>query len=69
MQTLTLSIDGMTCGGCAASVKQALEGVTGVKEAEVSLDNHSATVRFDADATERAALVAAVEEAGFDVRA
>ncbi|MBU2860086.1 hypothetical protein HF290_17815, partial [Acidithiobacillus ferrooxidans] len=31
-----LAITGMTCDGCAAHVRKALEGVPGVREAQVS---------------------------------
>ena len=37
MQTITLNIEGMTCGGCVKSVIRILEGVNGVAKAEVSL--------------------------------
>ncbi|MDU8022668.1 MAG: heavy-metal-associated domain-containing protein, partial [Neisseria sp.] len=30
MQTITLNIGGMTCGGCVKSVTSILEGVNGV---------------------------------------
>lgn len=38
MQTITLNIEGMTCGGCVKSVTSILEGVNGVDKAEVSLE-------------------------------
>ena len=37
MQTLTLNIGGMTCGGCVKSVTRILESTEGVIKAEVSL--------------------------------
>ena len=53
METLTLNIEGMTCGGCVKSVTRILEGVEGVAKAEVSLEGKSA-------------LIDAVEDGGFD---
>ena len=47
MQTITLNIEGMTCGGCVKSVTSILEGVNGVDKAEVSLENKNAVVEFD----------------------
>ena len=47
MQTLTLHIDGMTCGGCVKSATNALLAVNGVAEARVSLENKNAEIRFD----------------------
>ena len=67
MQTVTLNIDGMTCGGCVKSVTRLLEGVEGVEKAEVSLENKNAVVEFDPAQTNPAALIEAVEDGGFDI--
>lgn len=57
-----LDIQGMTCGHCQRAVKEALEAVTGVTQADVSLEAHNATVEGDADVQ---ALIAAVQEEGY----
>ena len=57
-----LNVEGMTCGHCQSAVKDALESVDGVQNAEVDLQNGLATVQGDAD-PER--LIAAVEEEGY----
>lgn len=67
METTTLKIDGMTCGGCVASVTRVLRAVPGVGDAAVSLEAGQATVTFDATVTNVPALREAVEDAGFDV--
>ena len=69
METTTLRIEGMTCGGCVASVTRVLKAVPGVSEANVILTPGTATVTFDAARTNVPALRAAVEDAGFDVMA
>lgn len=66
METITLKIGGMTCGGCVSSVTKVLESLNGVEKAEVSLENASAAVSFDGAEIQAAALIEAVEEAGFD---
>ena len=66
MQTITLNIGGMTCGGCVKSVTRILEGVNGVTKAEVSLEHKNAVVEFDPALTSPAALIEAVEDGGFD---
>jgi copper chaperone len=66
--TATFSVDGMTCGGCVRSVTGAITQVPGVRKVDVSLEGKSATVEFDATVAP-AAIVAAIEGAGFDVRA
>ena len=67
MQTVTLNIDGMTCGGCVKSVTRLLEGVEGVEKAEVSLENKNAVITFDEGKTDADALIDAVEDGGYDV--
>ena len=61
-----LTIDGMTCGNCARHVTDALQGVPGVRSANVRLDANQATVRWEPDTTpNEAAVIAAVEKEGF----
>ena len=62
----TLDIDGMMCAHCQAHVQKALEGVAGVKQVEVSLDEKKATVTVD-DTVEDKALIDAVTESGYTV--
>jgi copper chaperone CopZ len=65
MNTLTLSVPGMTCGHCEAAVKQEVGAVTGVADVVVDLDSKDVVVTgTDLD---RDAIVAAIDEAGFDV--
>ena len=67
METTTIKIDGMTCGGCVASVTRVLKAVPGVSVAAVTLAPGQATVTFDALQTNVPALRQAVEGAGYDV--
>ncbi|MBF0804155.1 MULTISPECIES: heavy-metal-associated domain-containing protein [unclassified Neisseria] len=67
METITLNIGGMTCGGCVKSVTKVLEQLNGVGRVEVSLENAAALIIYDAGKIQTAALIEAVEGAGFDV--
>ncbi len=67
MATATITVNGMTCGGCVNSVTKALKSITGVQEANVDLQTKKATVTFDDLKTGVAALKQAVEDAGYDV--
>jgi P-type Cu+ transporter len=60
--SVRLSISGMSCAGCVASVENALRAVPGVAEATVNLAERTATVR---GSIAGAALVAAVKAAGY----
>ncbi|OJZ18319.1 MAG: copper-translocating P-type ATPase [Thiobacillus sp. 65-29] len=64
METLTLGISGMTCASCSTRVEKALNKVPGVLEASVNLATEQATVKV-ALGTSAAALIAAVERAGY----
>jgi copper chaperone len=65
--TLTLTVPGMHCGHCEASVKEEVSAVPGVASVTVDLDSKLVTV--SGEKLDEAALRAAVEEAGYDVTA
>jgi len=67
MKTIDLDIKGMDCAQCARHVKQALENVPGVEEAEVLLTAEKAAVRLDTDLVSKTDLKRAVEKAGYTV--
>jgi Cu+-exporting ATPase len=62
----TLTLQGMTCAGCAARIEKSLNKLDGV-QASVNLATEQATVSYDPARADRAALVAAVEGAGYAV--
>ncbi|HYV23184.1 MAG TPA: heavy metal translocating P-type ATPase [Candidatus Bathyarchaeia archaeon] len=60
-----LVVTGMTCASCVASVEDALRGVAGVRGADVNLATERARVELDPARADDAALVRAVERAGY----
>lgn len=62
-----LNVEGMSCNHCVASVRKALEGLDGVREADVNLDDKKARVELDKDLADEV-LVKAVEDAGFSAK-
>ncbi|MDP1652308.1 MAG: cation transporter [Rhodocyclaceae bacterium] len=66
MQTIAIKVNGMSCGGCVASVTKVLTDLPGVAKAEVVLTPGQATVEFDPAQVSRAALCAAIDDAGFE---
>ncbi|NIC00507.1 heavy metal-associated domain-containing protein [Halobacterium sp. R2-5] len=62
----TITVEGMSCGGCEETVEDALEGVEGVESASADREDSAATVEGDAETD---ALVAAVEDAGYEASA
>ena len=63
----TINIEGMTCGHCVESVTKALEGLAGVSDVSVMLEEKSAELTYDAAKVGLAEFTKAVEEAGFTV--
>lgn len=65
MTTLELTVTGMTCGHCVASVTEEVQEVPGVAEVTVDLDSGLLTVT--GDSVDEDAVRAAVADAGYDV--
>ncbi len=55
----------MSCASCSAHVEKAVGGVSGVSQVAVSLLTNSMTVEYDESRTNAAAIVKAVENAGY----
>lgn len=66
METLRLSINGMSCGHCVAMVKQTLAALPGVQVKGVDIG--VATVTYDASMESADAIAKAVSEAGYPAR-
>ena len=66
METSVIKVGGMSCQGCVKNITGVLTVMPGVAAAEVSLEAGEARVSFDPQAISRSALVAAIEDAGFD---
>ncbi|MSQ11620.1 MAG: copper-translocating P-type ATPase [Dehalococcoidia bacterium] len=64
---VVLPIEGMTCASCVHHVEAALSEVPGVADAQVNLATEQAVVARDAGVVPLAALVAAVDGAGYKV--
>jgi copper chaperone CopZ len=64
MDEATYLVAGMSCDHCKASVAEGLSVVAGVEYVDVDLDTK--LVRVRGTALDGAALVAAIDEAGYD---
>ncbi|MFI5062654.1 MAG: heavy-metal-associated domain-containing protein [Streptosporangiales bacterium] len=66
MSETVVTVTGMTCGHCVAAVRDEISKLPGVTSVEVDLETGS--VRIGADPLpDRAALNAAVDEAGYQL--
>lgn len=66
--TTTLLVEGMTCDHCVSAIRTAVGQVEGVTGVDVDLASGEVTVTAD-QPPDDAALRAAVEDAGYDLRA
>lgn len=66
MKTLILKSADIHCDGCAASIKRALTGITGVNDVQVDIEAQTVRVEYDAPADEQQ-IEAAMDDAGFAI--
>lgn len=64
METINLTVSGMTCGACVKHVEKAINSIAGVQKVEVDLA--SGAVKVEGDVSQRVKeIVAALEEDGY----
>ena len=70
MTTTTITVSGMTCGHCVASVKEEIGALPGVSDVAVDLNagGGSPVTITSANDLDDADLRAAVDEAGYEVK-
>ena len=67
-ERITIPVSGMTCAACQARVQRALTKSAGVREANVNLMLHNATVEYDPAQTSPERIVDAIRATGYDAR-
>lgn len=67
MESMTLEVEGMSCGHCKSSVEDALKGLDGITRAQVNLDTGEVEVTYDKTKVKVSDMREAVEEQGYDV--
>jgi copper ion binding protein len=60
------AVKGMHCDGCVNSVTRSISRLPGVRKVDVSLERMGATVEYDGAAVQPAAILAAIDAAGFE---
>lgn len=68
LKKATLSIEGMSCSGCAGTVQQALDSIEGVKEAAVNFENNSAAVTYNPNTVTEDDFEQAIQGAGYEFK-
>lgn len=63
--TSDFKVEGMTCGGCEASVKMKVKRLDGVEKVTASHKEGKATVTYDTGRVSSAEIIAAIEDLGY----
>ncbi|GAB3291625.1 heavy-metal-associated domain-containing protein [Parasphingorhabdus pacifica] len=66
MSTQSFTVEGMTCGHCATSVREELSEAPGVQDVQVTVETGEVVVSGDQPLSKEAA-TAAITEAGFAI--
>ena len=66
-QTLTLTVEGMSCQHCVHAVKTSVSALKGVDAVDVSLEKKLVTVGFDPALVGMPAIKTAIEDQGYTV--
>lgn len=64
-QTLTLKLDGMSCAACANNIEKVLRNLNGIEDCSVNFGAEQATVQFNPDQIQPAAVAASIGAAGY----
>jgi mercuric ion binding protein len=64
-QTVSFTVEKMTCASCPIAVRKAMERVDGVLDVNVDLESKTAVVTFDASKTDTTAIGSASTNVGF----
>ena len=68
VKQVALPVEGMTCGGCAISVKAALKGLKGVRDANLDVEKGEAVVTYTEGAVTVDQMVQVINGTGFTAR-
>mgnify|MGYP001636559293 CR=1 FL=1 len=65
IETITLSVTGMKCGGCETNVINKLKTMAGVKTVQASSKDNKVEVAFENEKSDLDAIKAAITAAGY----
>ncbi|AQQ59563.1 ATPase P [Helicobacter bilis] len=68
LESIRLSISGMRCASCSASIENELRKKEGIKEANVYILNNTAIIKFDKETCDIDSIIACIESLGFKAK-
>jgi len=67
MKSVTLKVEGMSCGHCVNSIEGALNNKTGVDQVKVNLESGTVDVTFDEKEITQETIEKEIEEQGYEI--
>ncbi len=67
MKQIIFQVSGMTCGHCVKAVENAVNGLEGIEQIDVQLNNGTVKVTFDPARANEMTIKNAIEDQGYDV--
>jgi len=67
MPRIELTINGMTCTGCATRLQRVLETADGIHAASVVLETKQASIEYDDTKIDHEAIHSVITDAGFSI--
>lgn len=65
--TVTLNVEGMSCGHCKASVEKAVSALAGVSKVDVDLAGKKVSITYAPEKVNQAAFKKAITDQGYEV--
>jgi copper chaperone len=66
VETVTLDVDGMTCGGCEVGVRRVVKKLEGIETVEASHEEGTAVVTYDPEQVSTEQIVEAIKTLGYE---
>ena len=67
LESISLNVTGMKCGGCETNAKNKLEAVDGITEVMVSYKDNKIEIEYEPKNTNEEAIIGVITEAGYKV--
>ncbi|MFB5662500.1 copper chaperone CopZ [Alteribacillus sp. HJP-4] len=67
MKSVTLKVEGMSCGHCVNSIEGSVSTLNGVDKVKVNLESSTVDVSFNDNEVTQDTIEKAIEEQGYDV--
>lgn len=68
MKEMKLNIEGMHCTGCSTRLEKVLNNIDGVENAQVSLDEKMAEIKYDETQVSLDKIKETIKDAGFEAK-